>query len=125
MALVLIVDDEPDTLLLLRLNLESAGYQTVLAADADTALERLRALPIDLVVLDIMMPVWDGWTVMEALRDAMSSPPAVIVSARAGPGDLDRAARMGAAGTLLIPFTPAELYRVVATALIPPAAVRS
>src|SRR5438132_4421070 len=60
MSKVLIVDDEPDILLMLRVNLEAAGYSTVLAADGETALRRIDEEPPDLILLDIMMPVMDG-----------------------------------------------------------------
>jgi len=117
-ALVLIVVDEPDTLLRLRRDLEAAGHRTVLAADADTALVRLASLPIDVVALDIMMPVLDGWTVLEALRDRAAPPPVIVVSGRAGPLDLARARRMGAFGSLVAPCTAEELDQAVARALI-------
>ena len=68
MASVLVVDDEPDILLLHRLNLEAAGHRVVLAADGITALERIAEERPDVVVLDVMMPVLDGWGVLERLR---------------------------------------------------------
>ena len=64
---VLIVDDEPDILLMLRVNLEAEGYQTALAADGETALRRIADERPDLILLDVMMPVMDGWGVLEAL----------------------------------------------------------
>ena len=110
---MLIVVDEPDTLLQLRRDLEASGHQTVLAADADTALERLASMPIDVVALDIMMPVQDGWTVLEALRERPLPPPVIVVSGRAGPLDLERARRMGAFGSLASSCSPEELDRAV------------
>jgi DNA-binding response OmpR family regulator len=58
---VLIVDDEPDVLLTLRMILEAEGFDPALAADGETALRRIDEESPDLVVLDIMMPVLDGW----------------------------------------------------------------
>lgn len=115
-ALVLIVVDEPDTLLVLRRDLETSGHQTVLAADADMALARLATLAIDVVVLDVMMPVHDGWTVLEALREGHSSPPVIVVSGRAGPLDLARARRLGAFGSLSAPVSADQLNQAVAQA---------
>lgn len=117
MPLVLIVVDEPDAMLRLQVDLEAGGYQTILAADADTALERLAALPVDVVVLDIMMPVRDGWTVLEALQGQTDPPPAFIVSDRASAAHLARAARLGASGSLASPITAAGLRQAVARVL--------
>ncbi len=97
--------------------LETWGHQAVLAADADTALERLAALPIDVVLLDVMMPVRDGWTVLEALG-APSRPPVIVLSGRAGTADLKRAQRRGAVDALAAPYTPQELNQAVASALV-------
>ncbi len=145
MALILIVTDEPDKLLELRRDLESAGHRSVLAADADTALARLAGLPIEVVVLDIMMPVQDGWMVLEALRDQRQPPPrdrrqtpprdqrqppprdrrqppppppVIVVSGRAGPLDLARARRLGAFELLSAHVSAEQLIHAVAQALV-------
>jgi two-component system copper resistance phosphate regulon response regulator CusR len=117
MPRVLIVVDEPDTMLQLQADLEAGGYRTTLAADADTALARLAALPIDAVVLDIMMPVRDGWTVLEALQDQAVPTPAIVVSGRAHAGHRERATRLGASQWLTAPVTAADLNDAVARAL--------
>lgn len=101
---VLIVDDEPDILLMMRVNLEGEGFETVLAADGETALERIREESPDVVLLDVMMPVLDGWGVLEQLVDQPERPAVVVVSAKAAPGDLARAYRLGAADYVTKPF---------------------
>jgi CheY-like chemotaxis protein len=116
-ALVLIVVDEPDTMLLLRRDLHAAGHSTALAADADWALGRLAALAIDVVILDVMMSVRDGWTVLEWLRDRPSSPPVIVLDRPASPGGLERATQMGAGGSLPLPYTLGELDGAVAHAV--------
>src|SRR5204863_7195475 len=58
-ARVLIVDDEPDILLMLRVNLAAEGYDTSLAADGEKALQRIAEDDPDVVLLDVMMPVMD------------------------------------------------------------------
>lgn len=118
MALVLIVGDEPDTMLRLRIDLHAAGHRTVLAADADTALARLAGGSVDLMLIDVMMPFHDGWTVLEAL-EGRRRPPVLVVSGRAPRAELARAAQLGAPAYLAKPFTPDELYRAVARALGP------
>jgi DNA-binding response OmpR family regulator len=113
MARILVVDDEPDILLLHRLNLEAAGHHVLLAADGVKALERIDADAPDVIVLDVMMPVLDGWGVLEALRSRGIGPPVLVVSARSAQADVDHALSMGAAGYLAKPFnTPALLEEV-------------
>ena len=109
MANVLVVDDEPDILLLHRLNLESAGHSVVLAADGMTALDRIAEQRPDCVVLDVMMPVLDGWGVLERLRGVADAPPVLVVSAKSAPADIDKALGLGARDFLAKPFDGEEL----------------
>ena len=111
---VLIVDDEPDVLLLLRVNLEAAGYETVLAADGETALDRIDDADPDVVLLDIMMPVMDGWGVLRALSDRDTAPRVVVVSAKSSDRDIVRALTSGALDYVTKPFDPDDLVDVVA-----------
>ena len=114
---MLIVVDEPDTLLTLRQVLETAGYDTVLAADGDTALKRLATLSVDAVVLDVMMPVGDGWTLFQQLRQSPVAPPVVVVSGQASPRNLERARQRGANGTVPAPIGAEEVTQAVAQVL--------
>ena len=113
MSKVLIVDDEPDVLLLLRINLEASGYETVLAADGETALTRIDDSVPDLVLLDIMMPVMDGWGVLRALADRADAPRVVVVSAKSSDRDVVRALTSGALDYVTKPFDPDNLISVV------------
>ncbi len=79
------------------------------------AVERLAALPIDVVLLDIMMPVRDGWAVLEALHDRL---PVIVLTGRAAEADLERAMRMGAVGSLALPTTPQLISEAIARALV-------
>lgn len=119
MARVLIVDDEPDILLMLRVNLETEGYETAMAADGETALFRIGAAladgaPFDLMLLDVMMPVMDGWGVLDNLHRFEQPPRVVIVSAKSSDADVTRALDSGAVDYLAKPFSPSVLTRVVA-----------
>jgi CheY-like chemotaxis protein len=114
MARILVVDDEPDVLLFVRIYLTAAGHETVLAADGEQALERLQEEAIDLVLLDVCMPVMDGWTVLESIR---GSTRVVVISGRPAPGDLRRAFQLGAAGYVRKPFLPEQLLDAVSRAL--------
>ena len=82
---VLIVDDEPDVLLILRLNLEAAGLDMSLAADGVTALRRIERERPDIVLLDLMLPVLDGWAVLSELGNRTDVPPVIVCSAKQGP----------------------------------------
>ena len=88
---VLIVDDEPDILLMLRVDLEAEGYETTLAADGETALRRICEERPDLVLLDVMMPVVDGWGVLQRMSAGGHRAPVVVVSAKANEQDAVRA----------------------------------
>jgi DNA-binding response OmpR family regulator len=119
---VLIVDDEPDVLLLLRVNLEAAGYQTVLAADGETALNRIDDSQPDVVLLDIMMPVMDGWGVLRALSERDGGPRVVVVSAKSSDRDIVRALTSGALDYVTKPFDPDDLVDIVARTISDPVA---
>ena len=109
MSRILIVDDEPDILLMLRLNLEADGHEVLMAADGEKALERIEAEAPELVVLDVMMPVLDGWGVLERLQRRDDAPPVVVVSAKVGGDDVAHAIRLGACEYITKPFDPERL----------------
>jgi DNA-binding response OmpR family regulator len=113
MAKVLIVDDEPDILLMLRINLEAEGYETALAADGETALRRIADEMPDVIVLDVMMPVMDGWSVLEALSSRRDAPRVIVLSAKTAPRDVRRTLDLGAAEYMTKPFEPEGLLATV------------
>ena len=114
MARVLIVDDEPDILLMLRVNLESDGHETALAADGETALQRVAEERFDLMLLDVMMPVMDGWGVLDNLARFDNAPKRVIVvSAKSSDRDVARALDAGAVDYISKPFSPRDLSTLV------------
>jgi DNA-binding response OmpR family regulator len=117
MARVLIVDDEPDILLMLRVNLEAEGYETAMAADGETALERVRQEQFDLMLLDVMMPVMDGWGVLDNLGRVENPPRVVVVSAKSSDKDVARALDAGAVDYLAKPFNTRDLAGLVAEVL--------
>jgi two-component system alkaline phosphatase synthesis response regulator PhoP len=106
MSRILIVDDEPDILLMLRLNLEAVGHEVLMAADGEMALERIDVDGPELVVLDVLMPVLDGWGVLERLQQRAGAPPVVVVSAKTGVRDIETAMRLGAVDYVTKPFDP-------------------
>jgi DNA-binding response OmpR family regulator len=110
---ILIVDDEPDVLLTLRMILESEGFESALAADGETALRRIDEEHPDLVVLDIMMPVLDGWFVLAELAGRARRPRVVVCSAKSSELDRNRARDLGADEYVTKPFEPDDLVRVI------------
>lgn len=114
---LLIVEDEPDTLLLLRLNLEAAGFETALAADGPTALRRIDEVDPHVVVLDLMLPGKDGWSVLAELAGRAHRPAVVVCSAKRASRDRARAAELGAAAFVPKPFEMEELVGTVHAAL--------
>lgn len=101
---VLIVEDDPDALLVLRVGLEASGFETSLAADGGTAMRRIRAERPDLVLLDLMLPVMDGWALLAEVGRAPGGPCVVVLSAREARADLARAFEMGATEYVTKPF---------------------
>ena len=119
MARVLVVDDDPQVLTLLRVNFELEGYDVLSAQDGAEALEvAWEELP-DAVVCDVMMPGTDGLTVLRQLRanPKTKTIPFVVVSAKAQRADIKAAIEMGADRYITKPFDPQELLNAVADLL--------
>ncbi len=114
MAKVLVVDDEPVILDLLRETLAGDGAQVVLARDGDTALRRLREETFDVVLVDLMMPKVTGWGVLEQVGAHPGWPRVIVVSARTGAEEKRRAFDLGAVDVVGKPFEPEALSRLVA-----------
>jgi CheY-like chemotaxis protein len=115
MVRVLVVDDEPDVLLLCRLNLQQRGYDVLEAGDGKTALSLAREERPDVVVLDLMLPGMTGYDVLAALTqdERTRHIPVVILTAKSLQADRDRSAELGASAFLTKPFVPAELCDLV------------
>ena len=116
-GLVLIVDDEPDILLMLRVVLEAEGYVTALAGDGETALRRIDEERPEAVLLDVMMPVLDGWGVLDGLRGREDRPKVIVLSAKSGVQDRARALDLGADGYVTKPFDPDEVISTLESIL--------
>jgi CheY-like chemotaxis protein len=101
---VLIVDDNPDIIALLRSNLRMAGFETGEALNGEAALACIEQDRPDVVLLDLMMPVLDGWGVLEALRDRPDRPAVIVVTATESDVNQERAQGFGISGYLTKPF---------------------
>jgi len=113
---ILIVDDEPRYLRLLEANLKTEGYAVVTAADGVEALETFSSQPVDLVLLDIMMPRLDGFGVCQRLRQ-FSNVPIIMLTAKGEEQDRVRGLDLGADDYLVKPFSATELLARVRAVL--------
>ena len=110
---VLVVDDEPQVAWVLRLTLEHEGYRTHTASNGIEALEELHKYHPTLMVLDLMMPEMDGWSVLKEMTKMPQRPRVVIVSALTGPDDKAKATALGADAFVPKPFDVEELIGVL------------
>ena len=105
---VLIVEDDPNIRELLQLYLEKDGYAVTLAADGGQGLEKFRSINPDLVLLDVMMPVLDGWEVCKAIRQE-SNIPVIMLTAKGETDDKVMGLKTGADDYVTKPFEMKEL----------------
>jgi len=112
---VLIVDDEPDILFMIKVILRSEGYEVTEASGVQAAREELSEDDPALVLLDLRLSDGEGWDVLRDLREAgrLDQVPVVILSAHASPGTIRRALDEGAAGYVTKPFITSELIGAV------------
>lgn len=110
MKKVLVIDDEKNIRELIKFNLEAAGYEAVLAADGQQGLDKLDE-KVDLIVLDLMLPVIDGLSVCREIRsdNKYSKMPIVMLTAKGEEVDRILGLEMGADDYLTKPFSPREL----------------
>ena len=117
--LVLVADDDPDILALVRFRLERDGYEVLSAPDGETALDLALARTPDIAVLDVMMPRLDGYEVTRRLREhgPTTGIPIILLTARVQEPDLERGYEAGADDYVTKPFSPQALGERVQAAL--------
>jgi len=106
---VLVVEDERDLAHALRRALEQEQFAVDLAADGEEGLYKMREMPYDAVVLDLMLPRVDGWSVLRTARSAGIRTPVLILTARDMIEDRVRGLNLGADDYLVKPFALVEL----------------
>lgn len=115
-CLVLIAEDEPQIARILAGYLERDGYRTAFAIDGRQALAQHLALSPDLLLLDVQMPLCDGWEVLAQVR-RRGDTPVIMLTARDQDADKLAALRVGADDYIVKPFNPAEVVARVAAVL--------
>ncbi len=108
---VLVADDDPDILSVVKVNLELDGFEVDTAVDGEDALQKATSNPPNVIVLDIMMPRMDGLTALHRLRSqaATASIPIILLTARGLPEDRVRGLELGADDYITKPFDITEL----------------
>lgn len=115
MPRILAVDDEPNIVRLIQVNLERHGYQVETANNGVQALEKIRANKPDLVVSDVMMPEMDGFELLSTIKrdPALEDLPIIMLTAKTQDKNVMEGYSRGADMYLTKPFNPAELLAFV------------
>jgi DNA-binding response OmpR family regulator len=113
---ILVVDDEPRYVRLMEANLVTEGYQVLKAYDGQTAVESVADKQPDLVLLDVMMPIINGFTACERIRE-FSNVPIIMVTAKGEEQDRVRGLDVGADDYIVKPFSATELLARVRAVL--------
>ena len=115
MTRVLVIDDEPAIADVLRMLLEFRGHEVLTADDGSRGFATAQRQSPDVIVLDLMMPVMDGFTALEALRsdERTAEIPVVILSALGAAEVRQRCRDLGARAFLQKPYNPEDLLRAV------------
>lgn len=117
MAKILVVDDEIAISTLLKYNLEENGYDVTVASDGQTAYDLAKQESFDAILLDLMLPVVDGMTLLKNLRQDKVSTPVILVTAKGDEFDRVFGLELGADDYITKPFSPREVVARVKAVL--------
>ncbi|MGO2908895.1 MAG: response regulator transcription factor [Leuconostoc citreum] len=117
MAKILVVDDEIAISMLLKYNLEENGYEVTVASDGQTAYDLAKQESFDAILLDLMLPVIDGMTLLKNLRQDKVSTPVILVTAKGDEFDRVFGLELGADDYITKPFSPREVVARVKAVL--------
>ena len=118
---ILVVDDDPDLVRALRLRLRANNFEVATATDGYTAIASAQKERPALIILDLGLPVGDGFVVLERLQniDALAGVPVIVLSARDPQSNEERALKAGAAAFFQKPADNDELMNVIRVNLAP------
>ena len=118
---VLAIDDNADIRDLIAFVLRRENYEVSTAPDGISGLEIIKDTKPDLVILDVVMPEFSGYDVLEAVRSDKSSKirdiPVLMITSKSSTDDIDQALELGASSYIVKPFRPAKLVTKVASLL--------
>ena len=115
MKKVLVADDKPEVVELVRVSLEGEDYQIIVAFDGEEALEKVSKEKPDLVLLDIIMPKMNGFEVLARLKKdpKLKEIPVVMLSAKGQKLDREKGKDLGAIDYIIKPFSPSVLLKKI------------
>ncbi|MDT8441440.1 MAG: response regulator [Desulfuromonadales bacterium] len=116
---IMIVDDSPTVLQVLRLTLHNAGFETIEAVDGQDALHKLAGQKIDMMITDLNMPNLDGIDLIKAVREKAATRfvPIVMLTTESAEEKKQQGKAAGATGWIVKPFKPEQLLKVVSMVL--------
>ena len=116
---ILLADDEDDVKIILKMYLESRGYEVCTAFDGLDAIDQARINNPDAILLDVMMPLIDGFEVCKKLKadPSLSKIPVIMLSAASHAESVQKGLNAGAVDYLVKPFEPEELEALLAKVL--------
>lgn len=109
MTRILIVEDDSDIAMVLQADLKVEGYDTAIASDGESAIRRAREEPWDLVLLDVMLPLRDGFEVCREIRRARLKTRIILLTAKTQEAEKVMGLELGADDYVTKPFSPREL----------------
>lgn len=105
MSQILIVEDEPRIASFLAKGLQKRGHETAIATNGEEALQMVQQDSFDLLLLDLGLPIKDGWTVLQELHQIQEYPPdVIIITARSDESDRLKSLRLGVKDYIIKPF---------------------
>jgi two-component system, OmpR family, copper resistance phosphate regulon response regulator CusR len=114
---ILLIEDDPKTAAYLKKGLSEQGFILDIISDGAAGLEGARGLQYDLLILDIMLPKLDGWSVLQELRSLRNQTPVLVLTTRDAVEDRVKGLNLGADDYLVKPFAFSELVARVYTIL--------
>lgn len=115
---ILLAEDEEHIARLIEFKLKKEGHQVRVARNGVEALEFFPEAEWSLIILDVMMPILDGWQVLKEVRTKNPDVPILMLTAKSSETDINRSTELGATRFLKKPFDPAALARVVKECIV-------
>ena len=122
MAKILVAEDDALTAQLVSFKLKQQGFTVLSASDGETALALAQSERPEVILLDCMMPVMDGFAVLRRIKESpeLKATPVIMLTFRSKETDIINALELGAADYIVKPFSPAELMARIRKVLPPP-----